>query len=231
MMPKKHYWVKNLYLKQLALGISVLFHPLFIILYFIGIIYWLNPPTLIFHDEKTMKLITVSLLASTVFLPLIAIFMMKGLHLISSLEMKDKKERIGPLIVTSLFYLWMYLNLSQHSYVPDYISYFILGTLITLFVSFLLNLFFKLSLHAAGISGLIIGLLVVIQKYQYQEISFSVFGKVLLIDSCVVLMFLLLVAGIVGSARLFLQEHTQKEIYIGYAVGSLAMLMANGIIW
>ncbi len=193
--------------------------------------YWLNPPSLVFHDVQSTKIITASIIASTVVLPVIAILMMKGLNLISSLDMKDKKERVGPLIITGIFYLWIYLNTSKHSYVPDYIVYFILGTIITLFVCFFLNLFFKISLHAAGISGLISGLYAVINEYQYNEVCLNIFNTSILLKSNVILLLLILIAGIVGSARLALKEHESKEIYWGYGVGILAMSAAAVVVF
>lgn len=157
--------------------------------------------------------------------------MMKGLNLISSLEMKDKKERVGPLIITGIFYLWIYLNTSKHSYVPDYIVYFILGTIITLFTCFFINLFFKISLHAAGIAGLIAGLYIVVNKYQYNEVGLSFFKTSLLIKTNIILILLILIAGIVGSARLVLKEHNNKEIYWGYGVGVAAMFVASIVVF
>ena len=193
--------------------------------------YWLNPPSLVFHDIQSTKIITASIIASTVVLPIIAILMMKGLNLISSLEMKDKKERVGPLIITGIFYLWIYLNTSKHSYVPDYIVYFILGTIVTLFVCFFLNLFFKISLHAAGIAGLIAALYFVINEYQYNEVALSVFNTMFLVKSNVIILLLILVAGIVGSTRLVLKEHENKEIYWGYGVGVVAMGAASVVVF
>jgi riboflavin transporter FmnP len=135
------------------------------------------------------------------------------------------------MIITGIFYLWIYLNLSKHTYVPDYMVYFILGTIITLFFCFLLNLFFKLSLHAAAISGLITGLYFIKNQYQFNELSFSLLGNAYLINTVVVLLLLIIISGVIGTSRLILNEHNNKELYWGYGIGIISMTIAKLLIW
>ena len=114
---------------------SYLFHPLFLAAYFLLLVYWVNPVFLDFSDRHSSFLIIFSLLTSTILFPGVAIFLMKGLKLIDSIQMRDKKERVGPLIVTGLFYIWVFLNLKNNSLVPEYMSFFMLGASIALFLS------------------------------------------------------------------------------------------------
>ncbi len=206
-------------------GISILFHPLFMSAYFLLVLYILNP-IFIDIDDKTAVLFIIQLLAATIVFPTVSIFMMKGLGFIDSVEMKDHKERVGPLLITSIFYIWMYLNFKRSSYVPDYITYFLLGSTISLFVSFFITLFYKISLHAVAIVGLICGVYIVKTKYFFYEFVMSFLDKTYVINADLLILFLILICGLIGTSRLYLKDHTTSQIYTGYAVGLASMLIA-----
>jgi hypothetical protein len=210
-------------MKNFAYGISILFHPLFMSAYFLLFIYLLNP-YFIEGSEKQSTLLVIQLLASTILFPMIATFMMKGLGFIDSLDMSDHKERVGPLLITSIFYIWMFLNFKRSSFVPEYITYFLLGSTISLFASFFVTLFYKISLHAVAISGLITGLYLVKTKYFFYEFVLPVINLNFVISADVLIMFLVLIMGLIGTSRLYLNQHTKKQIYIGYFTGFAAMI-------
>ncbi len=212
-------------MRNFSYGISVLFHPLFMSAYFLLFLYLLNP-VFIDGSSKQAGLFLIQLLASTIVFPMVSIFMMKGLGFIDSVEMKDHKERIGPLLITAIFYIWMFLNFKRSTFVPDYITYFLLGCTISLFVSFFITLFYKISLHAVAISGLICGLYIIKTKYFFYELILPFFGSKLLASADILIIFLLLILGLVGTARLYLKDHNPNQIYFGYGVGALSMAMA-----
>lgn len=82
-----------------------------------------NPYIFGFSGPKAQGLVLISILTISVMFPLIAIVMMKTLGLISSIEMPDKKERIGPLIITGLFYMWLYVNVRHNDNIPSALSF------------------------------------------------------------------------------------------------------------
>ena len=213
-------------MKLFSKVISIVFHPLFISAYFLLFLYWLNASFLDFKDRNNTGLIIISILSSTILFPAIALFLMKGLNLIESIEMKDKKERVGPLIVTSLFYIWMYLNFKRNNIVPEYLTFFILGTTIALFFGFFTTLFYKVSLHAIGISGLITGLYLIRVKYHFDDLVLSMVHRNWILQSDLLFVFLVVIAGLVGTARLYLKDHSNKQVYLGYGLGVTSMLFA-----
>jgi hypothetical protein len=102
-----------------------------------------------------------------------------------------------------------------------------LGTTIGLFACFLINLFFKISLHATGAGGFVGMVLITMWLYSYG--AFSIWLP--LVGVChisinLVLMVSVLLAGAVGSARLLLGAHTSKELYAGFVLGLLAQFVA-----
>ncbi|MBK8701621.1 MAG: hypothetical protein IPN29_19540 [Saprospiraceae bacterium] len=213
-------------MKPFSVLLSYLFHPLFISAYFIWLIYWMNPVFMDFSENNGSQLIIISLLTSTILFPGIAIFMMKGLKLIDSIQMRDKKERVGPLIVTSLFYIWVFLNFKRNSLVPEYITYFMLGATLSLFICFFFTLFFKVSLHTVGFGSLLLGLAIIRFKYAFDDVILTLPGKTLIVSTDLILLCILILGGIVGTSRLLLDAHTPKQVYLGYLLGASAMLAA-----
>lgn len=77
-----------------------------------------NPYIFGYSGPKSQGLILISIVTISFMFPMISILLMKALGLIQTLEMKDKKERIGPLIVTGLFYMWLYVNVRNNTNIP-----------------------------------------------------------------------------------------------------------------
>jgi hypothetical protein len=175
-------------------------------------------------NTNASDIILITFLGSTIIFPLIAIFMMKGLNIIDSVEMKDKKERVGPLLITSLFYVWSFLNFKKYGAVPEYLTFFTLGATISLFASFFITLFEKISLHTVAFSGLITCLVLIKDKYHFYEFGLKIFNKNFLVDSNLMIIFLILILGIISSSRLYLNAHTNKQVYVGCFVGILSMI-------
>ncbi|MBK6902848.1 MAG: hypothetical protein IPH04_08560 [Saprospirales bacterium] len=55
---------------------------------------------------------------SSFVIPGIAVLMLRFLGLVESMELRDKKERIGPYIITGIFYLWLYINFRNDPNMP-----------------------------------------------------------------------------------------------------------------
>src|SRR5690606_24876052 len=89
---------------------------------------------------------------TSLLLPLISMVVMWKVKLISSLDMDNRLERIGPYIAMLIFLLWYYLNINQYGVAPIFRLY-ILGTIVSLALVFITNLFVKVSAHATGIAG------------------------------------------------------------------------------
>lgn len=212
--------------------ISILFHPLLIIIYLLMVLITLNPYLFVLNDLQEKTTFFVYTFVNTLIIPIISIFIMKFLGMIKSLEMETNKERIGPLIVIGSLYLWMVINFKGNQIVPDIFSSIVLGSVIGIFVAFFFNSFTKISLHMVGMGGMVIAL--VLLKFQMEQgaILFNVFdwfGVMLSID---LLIFLgILVAGITGTARLYLKAHNSAQVYQGFLIGSLAQLLAFSIIF
>ena len=186
----------------------------------------MNPYTFIVNDEKAKFLLIFNVFMLTVFFPMFSIFLMKMLDFIKSYEMEDKTERIGPLIATGVFYLWLFVNFKDNSTIPVSFSSFVLGSTIGLFLALMLNSFTKISLHSIAAGGLVTGLLFIKYLYSYETFFVELpFGS-LQISTTFVTIVTMIIAGLVGSSRLLLKAHDEFDVYGGYIVGIFSMIVA-----
>jgi len=191
----------------------------------------INPHVFHFHDEKDKVLIVVSIISLSLIFPIITIMMMRALGMVQSLQMPDRQERIGPLISASIFYLWLFINIKDHPFVPQALVIFTLGSVISLFIAFFINNFSKVSLHTTGIGGFFAMMLIARFFYSYESFNLN-FGAVSYQISTNILVFLgALIAGAVGTSRLFLKAHSTQEVFGGYMIGLFGQLIAFRILF
>lgn len=218
-------------IKKAALVVSAMFHPLLMVTYMTAMLLVINPYQFgVFSIVEQWKLLLL-VFVSTFAMPAFAVVLMRALDMISSFEMPDSKERIGPYIVTGVFYLWMFINFKQNPAIPKTLTIGMLGATIALFTSFFFNNFTKVSAHAAGIGGL-----VGVSAVNYLYFNFDTFTLHLNslglfeISTSFVLLVLILLAGVVGTARLLLGAHTAQQLYGGFAIGLLSQFIALAIL-
>jgi len=207
-----------------ALGLSGLFHPLLIPTYMFLILVMVNP--FLFgangFGDQRVRITLIMMVLYTAVIPMISVMLMVALNMVSSVMMAEKTERIGPLLLVMVLYFWIYYNLSQSNDVPTIFSAFLLGVVIALALSFVINVLDKISLHTVGMGGLVGMLMITMGLFGANGITIgeNTFGMGLL------LLIGVLMAGIVGAARLALGAHDNVQIYSGYLVGFLAQLVA-----
>ena len=214
-------------LKISAQILSIVLHPLLMLTYMLGLLLIVNPYLFGINSASEGKLLVIRVFATTFILPAFAIFLMHRLKLISSIEMTDKQERIGPFIVTGIFYLWVFRSVLNDTNMPTAFLIASLGTTIGLFACFLINLFFKISLHATGAGGFVGMVLITMWLYSYGAFSMWLpFVGVCTVSINFILMLSVFLAGAVGSARLVLGAHTSKELYAGFVLGLVCQYIA-----
>lgn len=191
---------------------SYIFHPLFIPLYVVYFLVYIHPSYAAGFDAgiKVQALMIVAL--NAVFFPLFSVLLLKGLGFIDSFFLHTQKDRIIPYIASGIFFFWTWHVFRQQTqYHPIYASFFF-GVLLTSSAALLANIYFKISMHAMGVGG-VIGLFLVI-----------LFSNSMLMTWPLSLAFL--VAGIVCTSRLIISDHSVKDVYLGLLLGILCQLAA-----
>ena len=147
-----------------------------------------------------------------------------------SVNLKTRKERIGPYIITGVVYLSLYVQLMRAQSAPVYQAA-VLGSLITIFGGFFINNFEKISMHAAGVGGLVSFVGVLIMHFSDHVFHVGLpSGELLVVPTSVLMPASLVLAGIVCSSRAILKAHNLKQIYIGALLGFIAQLIAFNIV-
>jgi len=182
-----------------------------------------------FRSVEAKRLEVMRAFLSTFFIPAIAVVMMKALGFVSTLDMKDPKERIGPYIVTGIFYLAYFYAMYRNPDMPRIYIVFLLGSVVGLFLAFFLNLFSKISAHGVGMGGLL-GM-VIITIFRTKQSTFILqLGNTWEINLNTLLIITIIICGIVGTSRLVLKAHEPKDVYGGFLVGLATQFIALNII-
>lgn len=200
--------------RKLAHTVSVLFHPL--LMPTLGLMFMLYSGSYIsLLPYEAKKLIVIVIAINTFALPLLMIPLFYRFGIIKSLEMHEPRERIIPLAFTLIPYLFSFYFL-QKLPLPSLLSSFILGASVTILITLIISIWWKISVHLVGIGGLT-GFIFAFSNRLYTDVLlFIVIGVA--------------VAGIVAWARLTLNAHKPSQVYAGFGLGWGIMLLTMFLI-
>jgi hypothetical protein len=198
-------------MRAVAQFFSTAFHPLLIPTYAFIFLNWVYPYLFFNLDLINKTRLFVTIFINTFIFPMIALVIMKKLDFISSFNLPDRKERIIPYIAIIAFYFWTYLVVKNLG-VGGFINDILFGVCISIFLVFFFNGFFKISAHATA-SGAFVGLTVFLAFHSVYNIELPLMGVIL-------------VAGMIGTSRLYLSAHNSFEIFSGYLVGLLGQFLS-----
>jgi len=206
---------------------SFVFHPLFVLTYMTLVLLWTNPFSFGWRHVAEADTLLIILVMTTITLPLLAVVMMKMLGWVKSFEMETQAERIGPFLVAGVMYLSLYLHVTKAETFPVSLRVAVLGTLISLWACFFINSIIKISLHAAGMGGLVALVLLTKWIFGYNVAQVGLpGGSNLVIPINAIVYFTILFAGIVCTSRLIVRAHERRDIYIGFLIGFLAIMIS-----
>jgi membrane-associated phospholipid phosphatase len=125
-------------------------------------------------------------------------------------QLINRERRMVPYVISILcYFLGFYLLTLMNT--PDFISVIFVVAIIIQVLCAAVNRWWKISIHSAGIGG-VTGMVVA-------------FSFILSFDPTWWLCMLLLIAGLVGTARMVLRQHSLAQIVCGYLIG-----LASGFI-
>src|ERR1700681_4804461 len=199
-------------LRVFARFFSVLFHPLLISAYIFAFLIYIHPAAFEGVDPHTKNLRMFSIVLFTIFFPGFSLFLSWRLKLIKSLSLDIRQDRLVGFIVTMFFYFWASYVFRNLPDTPPVAAHFVLGSFLAVCGAWMCTIFYKISLHAVAMGGLIA--FVILFGIQDPYVS----G--LYITSPI------LVGGIVCSCRLILGAHNPFEMVTGFFVGILAQCLA-----
>ncbi|MEO6490739.1 MAG: hypothetical protein ABIO04_12420 [Ferruginibacter sp.] len=192
--------------------LSYIFHPVFIPLYVCAFLLYVHPSAFSGFSIAQKKQTLLIALLNLVFFPLISVLLLKAVGFISSIYLRSQKDRIIPYMAAGIFFFWAYMVFKRQPQYPLVLTSFILGIFLASSLALIANIYFKVSMHAIGMGGWI-GIFLVIQNSNEMLMTWPIAMVVLL-------------AGLVCSARLLISSHEPKDVYAGLAIGILTQLVA-----
>lgn len=142
----------------------------------------------------------------TFLLPMLTIYLFQKANGWGIRELGERKKRFIPYILTIMSYVTCFITMNR-LHLPRYMSGIIIASLICMITCTLINLKWKISTHVAS-SGLLIGGL----------LSYSLIFH---FNPLTALCLFILLAGMIGSARIIVNQHSLTEVFIGFIVGFL----------
>lgn len=178
--------------------------PLVMPTYGVFLVLWTSVLCLLPMGTRIMVLIMI--FGITTVLPVAAIGLLHHFAIISNKRLEKRHERFIPYAFAVICYgaAALYLN-SIHS--PSWFTMFAAGGGLACLISLIVNLWWKISAHMAGIGG-IVALL-----YQIHVQGLSAFNLFWL------LCFTILLAGVLGTSRMVLKRHDLLQVLAGFANG------------
>jgi hypothetical protein len=137
-------------------------------------------------------------------LPSLLVLLLLVLGFVSELEMPHRHDRNAPLLLAAIS-VYSTERLLERLYAPYDILLFLTGISLALILAFFVNLKIKASVHIAGMGGLTAGVLAL--SIHTQLNLFFVLAPIILLT------------GLLGTARIKLKAHQPSEVYLGFLVG------------
>jgi hypothetical protein len=190
--------------RHIAKIISWVFHPLWIPMIALLLMFQMETLSIYIISEKAKWLILGMVAIATMVFPMLimALFVRKGL--VRSLKMEGREERLYPYILMMVVYYVMYLLFGSIK-LPFIVNGLFLCVSMVVLCVLIVNFWWKLSIHAAamgGMSGIFIAIAI---RYE--------------LDLILPIGVMLLASGMVGFARLKLDAHKPAQVYVGFLAG------------
>lgn len=206
-MPINKY-TANKFIAGLAHFMSMALSPLLMPTYGVFLALWVSVLCLLPYGTRVSVLLVC--MGITCILPLIFLSVLRHFKLVKDLHVEVREQRLIPYLFTALCYgVAAYYLYYCHS--PQWFTTFMVGSAVTVVVLALINLWWKISAHMAGIGG------VVALVYQIHVQGLSAF------DLLWLLCLTIIVAGALGSCRLVLKRHETWQVLSGAVVGFLCV--------
>ena len=198
--------------------ISVVFQPLFLPIYaFLLYVTIDHHSTFLIRSEQASLhfnyILSIQILLAVI-IPIGSLYVMYRSNIITSMSLPNRKERIPVFMITLFYYLLTYyflrkIHVTNLDFLGAFMS-FLTGGIILTGLSLIITFFWKISIHAIGISGFAGAFL------GFSELLFPIQNEE---EITMINIILLILVGVVCSARLHLKAHSFLQIIAGITLG------------
>jgi len=198
--------------KQIILAariVSMIFTPFYLPLLGLVALFFLSYLSQYQTSYKLMVLAVVYLF--TILLPTLLIHLYRRYQGWSLIELGSKERRVVPYLISILCY-FACLFIMEQMHVAYFMRSIVACALIIQITCALINVGWKISTHMAAIGGVAGALFIFSEVFRFNPtLWFSL---------------VVVVAGILGSSRMILRQHSLAQVVVGFAVGFVCAFFA-----
>jgi len=185
--------------------ISVVFHPLLIATYLTTILLFKAPELLPQINPQVIPQFLLMVFLITTAMPAFSVLLMRTFKYISDLELSNRSERLMPFGLILFYYIAASYLFIQKLELFGLFAQLILSVTILIFILLLITTRFKISIHAAAI-WCFVGYLTTISIFYLAQFGWFYYAFVL-------------AAGLTSTSRLYLGQHSHREVLAGSLLG------------
>ena len=197
-------------MKTIAHILSYVFHPLLMATY--GVALALSFTYLAMYPASIKLLILGGVFVVTGVIPAVFILLLVHNGAAGDIELTDGKDRVIPYLIfivailLCLFFLYKMM-------MPFWLLAMLMGACLALIIALAINFSWKISAHSIGIGGLLGGIMGLARIHG--------------INPYWAFIFVLLIAGAVGTSRIILNQHTTGQVFAGFGLGFVCTFVAS----
>ena len=199
---------------RVARYISAIFSPLLIPTYAVAVAMWITP--LNTTPENVRFIACMLVLFITGGIPMAMLLTLLRLGRITDVDISDRRQRTLPTVLISLCYVAAGLYVWRIS-APWWMIMFFAAAFVVAMICLVISRWWKISGHATAIGG-VLGMVV-----------WLVVSGLTDIDPMPWITGMVIVAGIVGTARVILGAHDTLQVLAGWVLGAIVTYLILGI--
>lgn len=146
----------------------------------------------------------------TILLPSLLIHFYRRCQGWNLVELGHKERRVVPYVISILCYFFC-IYLMDMMHIPHFMGAILSAALFIQVVCALINVWWKISTHTAAIGGVAGALFVFSELFVFNFLGWL----------CLVM----ILAGILGSSRMILRQHTLAQVLVGFLVGVVCSIL------
>ena len=191
--------------------ISIVFTPFYLPLLGLVLLFALSHLSML---PATFKLQVLLLeYVFTALLPTLFIKLYRRMQGWSRIYLGQKERRMVPYLISIACYFTCYYVMNRLQF-PRFMSNILMAALMIQLLCAVINIWWKISTHSAAIGGVAGALLA--------------FSAIFIFNPEKWLSLVMIVAGLVGTSRMILRQHTLEQVVAGFAVGFIVGLTFIG---
>ncbi len=196
--------------------ISTLLSPLLVPVYGVALAFWCS--MLAVAPLGVRLRLTVVAFIITCLMPVLVIFLLHKLGIVKDRQLNDRTERTLPYIAVALSYAgcaWTLWNANA----PSWLWLFMAGGVAAVIVNIVVNRWWKISAHLAAMGGLV----ALVFRIAVENLALASVNYLAVVSVVVI------AAGLVGSARIYLGRHTLMQVFAGALNGFLCVYFITAL--